>query len=78
MTYCNAEQCRDLKLVAATVLCGVVMECDCDGYVTISGTCITNVFYIHIYSYGTMMVIVHTHTLYMHLHTSCVNCVIRV
>ena len=49
-------------------LCGVVMECDCDGNVTKSGTCITIVFY------RTMMVIVFiTHILYVHLHSSCVD-----
>ena len=60
---------QDLKLVAATVLCGVVMGCDCDGDVTINGNCI----YHCVYSDRTMMVIVFiTHILYMHLHSTCV------
>ena len=73
------EPSQDLKLVAATVLRGFVMGCDCDGYVTISGNYIYHCVYTHIYSCGTMIVIVFiTHILYMHLHSSCVDCVIRI
>ena len=36
--------------MAAIVLCGVVMGCDCDGNVTISGSCIYHcVFFSSVY-----------------------------
>ena len=66
----------ETSLVAAAVACGVMMGCDCDGELAMSGSCIIPVIFTC--SHGMMMVII---LMYLYAHavqSACVNNVIRV